>query len=141
MSDKDKKTHNTRHDSRISRASYEQQVVALYRERPPILDKQAQFALRRREFDLTIDHRLGLDFPPQRREALWNIQQKIEKKRLRLALWWLVKIFSSRLFYGKANQIGDFAYDEYAKVLTKEELQMFFELKENERPVLPLEKH
>jgi hypothetical protein len=128
------------HGSRLSDREYERQIVALYSGLPPIPSKQVRENVRRRELELAIDHRLGQDFPKERREALWDIQQQVEKKRIRLVLYWLLHFFSYKWLYRRANRLAGYLVDEYAKVLTKDELQAFFDLGENEQPTLPIDK-
>ena len=128
------------HGARLSEREYETRIVELHAGLPPSLGTEEQKDISRRELDLTIDYRLGRDFPSERREALWNIQQRVEKKRLRLMLHWLLHFISYRWLYGRANKLAGYLVDEYAKVLTKDELQAFFGLGENEKPTLPIEK-
>ncbi|MFA5826559.1 MAG: hypothetical protein WC825_11405 [Gallionellaceae bacterium] len=128
------------HGSRLSDREYEKRIVALHSGLPPSLTKEEETKLRRRELNLTIDHRLGQDFPQQRREALWAVQQRVEKKRFRLIFYWLFHFITYKWLYARANKLAEYLVDEYAKVLTKDELQAFFGLGENERPTLPIDK-
>lgn len=128
------------HGARLSEREYEMRIVELHAGLPPAPGQEAQQDISRRELDLAIDYRLGQDFPSERREALWNIQQRVEKKRLRLMLHWLLHFISYRWLYGRANKLAGYLVDEYAKVLTKDELQAFFGLGENEQPTLPIER-
>lgn len=128
------------HGLRLSAREYEKRIVELYSGLPPSLSKEEEKNIHRRELDLTIDHRLGQDFPTDRREKLWDIQQRVEKKRLRLMFQWLLHFISYRWLYARANKLAGYLVDEYAKALTKDELQAFFGLAENERPTLPIEK-
>jgi hypothetical protein len=125
------------HGPRLSQKEYERRIVELYSGLPPRPGKELQTQIRHRELDLTIDHRLGQNFPAARREALWKIQQRIEKKRLRLGLYWLTHFITYKWLYRRANQVAQFVIDEYAKVLTKVELQAYFGQEESEHPVLP----
>jgi hypothetical protein len=95
--------------------------------------------IRRRELDLNIDYRLGTAFPPDRREALWRIQQRVEQRRLRLAASWLAAMLTPRLLLGRANRIARFVVDEYAKVLTPDELEAYFGVDMVANPSLPLD--
>jgi len=133
-------SHDLGHGSRLSDREYEQQIVALYDGLQPSPGKETEAKIHRRELDLTIDHRLGKDFPEARRDELWNIQQRVEKKRLRLMFHWLLHFISYRWLYARANKLAGYLVDEYAQVLTKDELQAFFDLGENERPALPIDK-
>jgi hypothetical protein len=95
--------------------------------------------VRRTELNLAIDHRLGRDFPPERRELLWAIQQRVEKRRLWLALKYpFRRLFAKSLARG-AQGLAGYLVDEYAEVLTKAELKSFFSLEEGQRPVLPID--
>lgn len=127
------------HGPRLSAREYERRIVELYAGLPPRPGREEEARVRRLELDLTVDHRLGRDFPKEKREALWNIQQQVEKKRIRLAFHWLAHIVSYKPLYRKANRLAGFLVDEYSKVLTKEELEAFFDLKENEKPALPMD--
>lgn len=127
------------HGQRLSAAEYGRRIVELYAGLPTKPDKEEEARVRRQELDLTIDHRLGKDFPQEKREALWRIQQQVEKKRVRLVLHWLASFISYKPLYKRANRLAGFLVDEYAGVLTKEEMKAFFGLEENEKPTLPMD--
>lgn len=111
------------HGRRLTQREYEQAIVDLHTAAP---DRSGEARTRRRELDLTIDHRLGVDFPAERREALWRIQQRVEARRARLAAWWLVSLIAPRLLNRRASRVSSFVLDEYAKALTPEEMQAYF---------------
>ena len=71
---------------RLTDEEYEKRIVELHRGLPPMPTDEQDRQVRRMALDLAIDHRLGCDFPPERRESLWAVQQRVEKKRLWLAL-------------------------------------------------------
>jgi hypothetical protein len=127
------------HGPRLSQSEYERRIVELHAGLPPRPSKQEQARLRRRELELTIDHRLGRNFPPARRDALWEIQQRVEGRRLRLALYWLTHFISYGWLYRRANKVARFVVDEYATVLNPEELRAYFGAEESERPALPID--
>ena len=127
------------HGPRLSQKAYERRIVELYSGLPPSPDKEQEARIRRRELDLTIDHRLGKNFPQARRDALWEIQQRVEKKRIRLTLYWLTRFISGNLLYRRANKVAQFVVEEYAKVLTREELHAYFGKEEAENPTLPID--
>jgi hypothetical protein len=95
--------------------------------------------VRRRELELAIDHRLGRDFPLERREALWAAKERVEKKRLRLGVKFLVKRLFAKNVNKEAQGLAGYMVDEYAKVLNAAELESFFGLKKGERPELPID--
>jgi hypothetical protein len=128
------------HGVRLSQQEYERQITELYSGFPPASSKEEAAHLRRRELDLTIDHRLGQNFPQDRREALWEIQQRVEKKRLRLGLYWFTQFISGRWLRKRADDVAKFVIDEYAKVLTKKELEAYFGRAEVQNPSLPIRK-
>ncbi|HEX5336900.1 MAG TPA: hypothetical protein VFW53_00505 [Gallionella sp.] len=130
---------NLGHGPRLSQREYEKCIVALYSELPNARDRQQKREARRRELDLTIDFRLGKEFPKERRDALWDIQQRVESKRLMLMLYWLLRFISHKWLYQKANRVARYVIDEYAKVLSREELQAYFGTEECENPSLPIE--
>ena len=114
------------HGRRLTQREYEQAIVGLYTSQPPAPGRAGDANVRRRELDLTIDHRLGIDFPPDRRDALWRIQQRIERKRLKLAASWLASLVMPRVLDKRANRVAQFVLREYAQVLTPEEMQAYF---------------
>jgi hypothetical protein len=113
------------HGPRLTDDEYERRIVALRQGLPPMPTKAADEALRRRELELAIDHRLGRDFPRERRDALWTLQQRIEKKRLRLGVRHLWRRLFRRPPVRDGQGLAGYAVDEYAKVLSGPELERF----------------
>lgn len=124
---------------RLTADEYERRIVELHRGLTPMPTEAQDREVRRLALDLKIDHRLRRDFPRERREALWAIQQRIEKKRLWLALrYFLRRLFPRNLARG-AQRLAGYMVDEYAKVLSARELECFFGLHEGQRPTLPID--
>ena len=124
---------------RLSNDEYESRILDLYRNLPPMPSADQDREVRRQELDLAIDHRLGQNFPADRRSALWAAQQSIEKKRLRLGMKYLLRRLTTAFFSRNAQSLAGYAAEEYAKVLSPEELKRFLDLKEGEPPVLPVD--
>jgi hypothetical protein len=125
------------HGRRLSDEEYNRKIVALYTDQPAAPAEQQEEWLRRQELELTIDHRLGVEFPRARREMLWAIQQRVEKKRWRLLLRHLVRrLYPSGVAHA-ASGLAGFLVAEYAKVLTRQELESFFGEVEAHDPALP----
>ena len=124
---------------RLSDEEYEKKITELYSGLPPMPTKDQDRQVRRSELNLAIDHRLGRDFPQERREALWAIQQKVEKKRIWLALKYPLRRLFAKSLALDAQGLAGYLVDEYAKVLTKIELERFFNLQEGQRPALPID--
>lgn len=127
------------HGPRLSDEEYEKKIIELYRGLPPMPTQDQERQVRQSELGLAIDHRLGRDFPQDRREALWAIQQKAEKKRFWLALKYPLRKWFAKSLARDAQGLAGYLVDEYAKVLTKIELENFFSLKEGQRPALPID--
>ena len=74
---------------------------------------------------VSIDNRLGVNFPAERREALWAVQERAEKRRLFLAF----KVLLGRLLGRGGSLDGSESarplVREYAKVLTPAEIERF----------------
>lgn len=118
---------------RISGEEYDRRIVALHGD-PRGADERA---LRRAELDITIDHRLGLRFPPERREALWHAQQRIAAHPLLTSL----RFLAGRVLRGQGLSLSDaqaaYLVTQYASVLNEDELAHFFDLpREDIRRVL-----
>lgn len=123
----------------LSDDEYEKKIIALHSDLPPSPSREQDCQIRRQELELAIDNRLGLDFPRSKRDALWNIQQKVEKKRGRLLFKYLLrKIFPKKLAQG-AHSLAGYLVKEYSTVLNQDELDSFFGQEEARNPSLPIE--
>ncbi len=126
------------HGPRLSGEEYDRKVVQLHTGASPLPQAEEDRELRRAALDLAIDHRLGQDFPEERREALWKVQQKVERRRL----WLAAKYLLGRLFGRRrppvegADQLAGWMVEHFAEVLDRRELESFFG-PEAEEPTLP----
>lgn len=127
------------HGSHLTDEEYERRIHKLYSGLPSMPTKEQEMKVRHLELELAIDHRLGVDFPKERREALWAIQQRVEKKRLQLAFRYLFRRFFAKRLVRDTHGLANYLIDEYAKVLTKTELESFFQFQDGVRPVLPID--
>jgi hypothetical protein len=75
------------HGPKLSAEELERRIVALYADGPAMPDAAEDLRLRRAEFELAVDHRLGTAFPSERRERLWAAQQRVDRRRF----WHLFK--------------------------------------------------
>lgn len=123
------------HGPILSDDEYEKRIFELYDSLPPMPSVDAERELRRRELDVLIDHRLGVGFPRERRDALWMAQEHIHKRRTRLGFAFLARAILPPRLQPRASRLARFAIDEYAKVLTKEELERF--IGDEPGPALP----
>jgi hypothetical protein len=108
------------HGLRLSTREYEKRIVALHQSAP------GDETVRRGELDLAIDHRLGCAFPAERREALWRIQQEVERTRMRVVGDWVLNLILPGWLNRRVNKLGSYVLDQYAKVLSPVELEAFF---------------
>lgn len=125
--------------ARLSDEEYESRILSLYRTLPPMPSPDQDRGVRLQELNLVIDQRLGRGFPEERRSALWEIQQRVEKRRFHLEMKYLLRRLVARFFVSDARSLAGFAVEEYAKVLSPGELKCFLDLKEGESPALPLD--
>lgn len=127
------------HGQRLSKEAYERQIIALYANQPPTPSKEQDRRLRRKSLDLAIDYRLGCDFPQPRRDALWAVQEKLERKRLRFFFkYLLLRLFASDL-RRDASGLAQYVVNQYATILSKAECDAFFGANESRNPALPIE--
>ncbi|MCU7933513.1 MAG: hypothetical protein KZQ99_01370 [Candidatus Thiodiazotropha sp. (ex Dulcina madagascariensis)] len=129
----------------LSGEEYDRRVIELHRHASPMPDKEEDLAIRKQELNLSIDYRLGVDFPEQKREALWVIMQRVEKRRLWLGLKYGLRMLFSRNSIPKhlpekANALAGFLVDECSSILNERERRSFFELGPGEKAALPLDK-
>ncbi len=106
----------------ISDDEYEQRVVALQTSAVGH-GKDRDRDLRQAELNLAIDHRLGRDFPADRRRILWEAHERSERRRRRLVLR---SLLGKRSIEGAANSLARDLVRAYAQVLTRTELKAFF---------------
>jgi hypothetical protein len=125
------------HGRRLSVDEFEAAIIALQRTLPAMPTETQDRDARRAQLDLTIDHRLGVEFPRERRDALWAVQQRIERRRLRLVLWRLLPRVLGGGADPRARGLARQVVDEYAAVLSREELKSFFGAEETASPTLP----
>lgn len=124
---------------RLTDEEYDEQIIELQRGMPPTLSKEQELQIRRQELELAIEHRLGRDFPRPKREALWAIQQKVDKKRFRLIFKYMLRKFFARSLARDAQGLAGYLVHEYAKVLSQKELESFFGAEEAHHPALPID--
>jgi hypothetical protein len=108
---------------RLTDEEYDRAIVDLHRGMAPMPTREEDRARRRRALDLAIDHRLGRNFPQERREALWKASERVESKRIWIGLKYLVGSLAGGRAHAEAltKALGR----EYGKVLTPEELEQF----------------
>ena len=124
---------------RISDEEYDRSIVALYSELPSVPSREQRRVVRRRELDLAIDHRLGCDFPRSRRDALWAVQQKVERRRIRLMFKYLLRRIFAKSLLRDAQGLAGYLVEAYATVLNETELECFFGAEEVRNPRLPVD--
>ncbi len=124
---------------RLSGEEYDKRVVALHANLPTVLSREMERQVRRDELEITIDYRLGCAFPKDKRDLLWKVQERVEKKRVRLIFKYIFRRIFKKVFVHGARNLAGYLVDEYAKVLSQEELEMFFGKEEAENPTLPID--
>lgn len=124
---------------KLSGEEYDKRVVALHENLPSTLSREMERQLRREELEAMIDYRLGCNFPKEKRDLLWKVQERIEKKRTLLMFKYLFRHLFKKSFVQNAQNLTGYLVDEYAKVLSKEELEMFFGQNEAADPALPID--
>ena len=127
------------HGPRLTDEEYQQRIVELHSSSPAALTKEREREIRRQELELAIDFRLGCDFPGERREALWAIQQRVEQKRLRLMLKYFFRRFFGKGLIRDVQGLAGFLVHEYARVLNQAELESYFGAEEVQSPALPID--
>jgi hypothetical protein len=124
---------------RLGDDEYDRRVVALHTGLPAAPDREQRRRVRRAELELAIDHRLGRDFPRERREALWAVAERIERHRLRLFLGHLLRRLFPAALARAGQRMASFVVAEYATVLRPEELEAYFGADEVRAPGLPVD--
>ena len=115
--------------SRLNSEEYTSSIIALYDQYPAMPTKKQDEMLRKATLDLTIDHRLGIEFPREKRNQLWSIQKDIDKKRF----WIGAKYFVKSLLPGDSHTLHEeeliaCVLEKYRTVLNKQEIKQYFDL-------------
>lgn len=108
------------HGRRLTMREYEAGIVALH-ERGTLSDEQ----IRRCELDLAVDLRLGVDFPRERRELLWQMQQRVGSRPWDLVGSWVAGLLSRRWLERRGARAAQRLVQIYATVLDPQELRDF----------------
>lgn len=111
----------------ISQQQYDERVLALHNNAPPIPTAHQDLQIRHGELNALIDHKLGTQFPHDRRKALWDIQCRLDRKRLLHVLKGFVTHPLSPSEALTKPQVKGFS-----NVLSENELQAFFEYSPSE---------
>lgn len=130
--------HELDYGSRLTGEEYDRAIVELHSRLPPTPSLQQRRETRHRELDLAIDYRLGRDFPRSRRDALWAVQQKVERRRLGLMFKYLLRRFFAKSLITDAQGLAGYVVEAYASVLNKAELEQFFGAEDVRHPSLPV---
>lgn len=135
---------NLGYGARLSDEEYDRRVFKLHEGLPPIPAKAQELEVRRQELELAIDHRLGLEFPQEKRAQLWRVLQRLESKRLLLVVKHLLRrlilrkeVTAAQLY--ETEGLAALMVREFAAVLSQREIRSFFDLEPGERPSLPLD--
>ncbi|TDR39655.1 hypothetical protein DFR29_11543 [Tahibacter aquaticus] len=117
--------------TRLSDERYQRSVAALYNGLPEPPSPEQETAVRRKSLNLAIDHRLGVDFPASRRDALWEVQQRIARNHLRVAcglvFTGLVRLLTPTNWLTRKGlgAAGGYVHRQFARVLSPDELAHF----------------
>jgi hypothetical protein len=126
------------HGPRLTGEEYDRRIVALQEGMPSAPTAAQQRDVRRAELELAIDHRLGRDFPRERRDALWQVNRRIDRKWIRLYFKYVLRRIFTRGWARESRGLAGYVVGEYAKALNRDELRSFFGEKEVRDPGLPL---
>jgi len=108
---------------RLTDEEYDRAIVDLHRGMSPMPTREEDRALRRRALYLAIDHRLGRNFPQERREALWKASERVESKRIWIGLTYLIRSLAGGRAHAEA--LTKALAREYNRVLSPSELEQF----------------
>lgn len=111
----------------ITQEQLDDRVLALHNNAPPIPTPHQDLQIRHGELNAMIDHKLGIQFPHERRQQLWNVQRGLDRKRLLHVLQGFVTHPLS-----PSNALTKPQVKGYSKVLNDSELQAFFEYSPSE---------
>jgi len=133
----------SKYSPRLSEQEYEQGIAELYKQAAEgqlsAAPQNPDNIIKEKEFQLTIDYRLGINFPAEKREALWKAKERAEMQKLRLIGKYFKVSLKKRAFADGMQIMLERMMEEFSKVLTPDELNAFMALQEGEKPVLPID--
>lgn len=106
-------------------------MSALYNGLSGPLSREQYMEVRRESLNLAIDHRLGVDFPSVRRDAMWDVQQRIIHNHYRvvcgLVFTGLFHLLTPTgwLTNKGLSAAGGYVYRQFSRVLSPTELAYF----------------
>lgn len=111
----------------LDKRTYMQAVLALYQEASRHPSKASELQRRRAEMNLSIDHKLGVDFPASRREAMWAAHRRVDRKLVPLViLGYLKRVFGAKT--PVEEPLFRSVMRELRTVLSPEEMTIFLDL-------------
>ncbi|MGA3077982.1 MAG: hypothetical protein ABSG56_30435 [Bryobacteraceae bacterium] len=112
---------------RLTGQEYDKAIIALYTGLKPDYSEREFMEIRRKEINLQIDHRLGVDFPPEKRETVWEVIAGLEKKRIGMALGVMVRQALGRKVDINAElaKVADEMIAKTGRILDKEDMVRF----------------
>lgn len=123
---KKRKATLTSYGPRLSFREYEQRMIALHDD-SRWSGPRGDAMIRRQELELSIDHKLGLNFPKDRRDALWKAQQRVHRRHVPVLLTSILgKAFGSKKPLDEA--LARLVQREYGRVLEPDELTALLDI-------------
>lgn len=111
----------------ITQQQLDARVLALHNNAPPVPTPHQDLQIRYGELNAMIDHKLGTQFPQDRRTALWTVQRSLDRKRLMHVL----KGFVTHPLR-PSEALTKPQVKGFSQVLNDDELQAFFECSPSE---------
>lgn len=119
------------HNKRMNEKEYMERISRLYEniraESTANEDEETLFKrYRDAEFDLTVEYRLGPDFPAERREALRAIYQQVHIQTEELRKKYMSGDLQKQEFVSRMQALTAEMVEKFAGVLTQEEMTAYF---------------
>lgn len=112
------------HGRKLTQKEFENSIAKLFEGHEEINTEEIE----RQELELTIDYRLGINFPQERREALWLVHKKVKNRRKYMLTQSLIANFLPPfLRHTIVSKLIDYMLSEYSKVLSPDEMNDFFD--------------
>jgi hypothetical protein len=112
------------HGRKLTQKEFEYSITKLFEGHEEINSD----LIERKELELTIDYRLGINFPKERRDKLWLVHKKIENKRKYiLANSLITNLLTHIIGDYKVSKLIRYMLKEYSQVLSTDEMNDFFD--------------
>ncbi|MDH3892696.1 MAG: hypothetical protein OEV49_16665 [candidate division Zixibacteria bacterium] len=129
-----------RYGQRLTEDEYDRKLSEIHQELASDASRVRPEDFAAREFDLLVDHKLGVDFPEEKRVSLREASMRIHEHQLRLTKRFRDGEFSPQEFAVEIGRaIPAMMAKEYSEILSPDELEQLLGIVDGQAPEMPID--